>query len=150
MEWGGAVDIRLEERLLAGMRILRSALTVCGVLFDRPVYAESRDQTDIHRPPGGEPRIKLRFANSWALQFWTWCNARTGLMRVLVFIVALLVNQSALAFDCAGVKLPSSIVICSDLVLRCNQMIQPIRARPRSIGGVSSQAAVNHLFDPKH
>ena len=36
------------------------------------------------------------------------------------------------------------------LVLRCNQMIQPIRARPRSIGGVSSQAAVNHLFDPKH
>jgi len=34
------------------------------------------------------------------------------------------------------------------LVLRCNQMIQPIRARPRSIGGASSQAAVNHLFDP--
>ena len=37
-----------------------------------------------------------------------------------------------------------------ELVLRCNQMIQPIRARPRSIGGVSSQAAVNHLFDSKH
>ena len=36
------------------------------------------------------------------------------------------------------------------LVLRCNQMIQLIRARPRSIGGVSSQAAMNHLFDPKH
>jgi hypothetical protein len=35
-------------------------------------------------------------------------------MRVLVFVVALLVNQSGLAFDCAGVKLPSSIVICGD------------------------------------
>ena len=36
-----------------------------------------------------------------------------------------------------------------ELVLRCNQMIQPIRTKPRSIGAVLSQAAVNHLFDPE-
>jgi hypothetical protein len=36
-------------------------------------------------------------------------------MRIPVFVVGLLLlDQGALAFDCTGIKLPSSIVICSD------------------------------------
>ena len=35
------------------------------------------------------------------------------------------------------------------LMFRSNQMIHPLRCRPRQ-GAVSSGAAVNHVFDPKH
>ena len=35
------------------------------------------------------------------------------------------------------------------LVLRSNQMIQPIRLRPKR-SAVSREAAVNHVFDSEH
>ena len=35
------------------------------------------------------------------------------------------------------------------LVFRSNQIIHPLRCRPRQ-GAVSSRVAVNHVFDPKH
>ena len=78
-----------------------------------------------------------------------------GLILTVIILVefnhsiVLAIRQRSGAIQVRIVVLITVIVLARKLVLRSNQMIHPLRYRPRQ-AAVLSRAIVNHLFDPEH